>query len=77
MYISYLFFTTFEAYFQISGSEMYIPDDAKRFVSEGDGSPGRPAYDISGSLVLAEKVAKTKANLHYTISCKKRQHMLY
>ena len=28
-------------------SETYIPDDAERFVSEGDGSPGRPVYDVS------------------------------
>jgi hypothetical protein len=34
---------------------MYIPDDAKRFVSEGDGSPGRPVYDIFRLQVMNEE----------------------
>ena len=45
----------FKAHFQIKGTLMYIPDDTKRFVSEGDGSLGCPAYDIKGALVVLKK----------------------
>ena len=40
---------------RFSSPETYIPDGAERFVSEGEGSPGRPAYNVEGEKVSPKK----------------------